>query len=86
MCVGIADPELNTELAEAYNVTPPFTLEDFAYSNRRLLDVMFGHLSNTSFDGLSVSLCIIIAADVLRLKLATYFMKTGASDDFLGSC
>ena len=55
MLLGIADPDLNAELALAYNVTAPFSLEDFTYDNRRLLDVMFDYLSNTTFDGVSVS-------------------------------
>ena len=53
--LGIDDPVINAELAEAYNVTQPFSLEDFTYDNRGLLDVMFDFLSNTSFDGVTVS-------------------------------
>ena len=50
------DEALNTELAEAYNVTPPFRLHDFNYdSDRLLMDVLFGHLERTSFKGLGVS-------------------------------
>ena len=55
---AIADQDLNAELAQAYNVTPPFTLADFTYDSGRVLDVMFGHLSNTTFDGVSVS-CLV---------------------------
>ena len=52
---GINDDEaLNTELAQAYNVTPPFKLQDFNYDSDRLLDVIFGHLERTSFKGLTV--------------------------------
>ena len=53
---GIADQALNAELAQAYNVMPPFNLENFTYDSRRLLDVIFDHLGNTSFDGVSVSI------------------------------
>ena len=47
---------LNTELAQAYNTGPyPFRLENFTYESDGLLQVMFEHLSSTSFNGITVS-------------------------------
>ena len=51
---GLNDNETNREVAEAFNTTQPFRLEDFTYSNRKLMDIMIGHLSNTSFNGITV--------------------------------
>jgi hypothetical protein len=54
--LGISDTTLNEELAQAFNTTPaPFRIEDFTYDSDRLLNVVFGHLENTSFDGVTVS-------------------------------
>ena len=52
------DEALNTELAEAYNVTPPFRLHDFNYDSDKLLDVIFGYLERTSFQGFGVSIIL----------------------------
>ena len=52
---GIQDPDLNAKLARTYNVTPPFGLEDFTYTNSDLLDIVFQHMTNTSFSGVTVS-------------------------------
>lgn len=50
-----ADQELNQKLANHFNVAPPFGLEDFTYKSSTLLEVISGYLSNTSFDGITVS-------------------------------
>ena len=53
---GLADDVVNEEIVHALNTTPPFKLEDFDYNNHKIMEIMFGHLSNTSFDGVTVSL------------------------------
>ncbi len=55
MFPGLNNRAINEEIAQAYNITPPFRLEDFSYSNDKVLEVVFSHLSNTSFDGFTVS-------------------------------
>ena len=52
---GLNDSAVNEELAHAFNMSPPFQLEKFTYNNHKLMDVMFQHLSNTSFNGITVS-------------------------------
>ena len=52
---GLNDSDINLETARAFNISPPFRLEDFTYSSPKLKDVMFEHLANTSFDGITVS-------------------------------
>ncbi len=52
--IGLRDNAVNEEIARAFNITPPFRLEDFTYSNHKLLDVIFGHLENTFFNGITV--------------------------------
>ena len=52
---GINDSAVNEKLANAFNVTPPFRLEDFTYGSDKLLEIIFQHLSDTSFDGLTVN-------------------------------
>ena len=52
--IGISDGSLNAQLAEAYNVDPPFRLENFTYDSSRLLDIIFRHISETSFNGTTV--------------------------------
>lgn len=54
--IGLTDGAVNEEVARAFNVTPPFRLEDFTYSSDKLMEIMFSHLSNTSFDGITVGL------------------------------
>lgn len=53
--VGLSDNAVNEKIARAFNVTAPFTLENFTYSNDNLLEIIFRHLENTSFDGFTVS-------------------------------
>ena len=53
--IGLSDPTIDAELSQAFNTTSPFRIEDFTYNNDRLLDVIFGHLENTSFRGVTVS-------------------------------
>ena len=52
--IGLNDSEVNEEVSQAFNVTPPFRLEDFTYTSDKLMELMFDHLSNTSFDGITV--------------------------------
>ena len=52
---ALKDSAVNEEIAKAFNVTPPFGLEDFTYSSHKLQEIIFKHLANTSFNGLSVS-------------------------------
>ncbi len=51
---GIDDSDTNAALARAYNVTPPFRLEDFTYDSDTLLNIIFNHINNTSFAGITV--------------------------------
>ena len=51
---AISDPEVNDEIVRTFNLTSPFKLEDFTYTNYKLLEIIFEHLANTSFDGLTV--------------------------------
>ena len=53
--IGLDDNAVNEELAQAYSVSPPFRLEKFTYSNHKLMDIMLQYLSNTSFNGITVS-------------------------------
>lgn len=45
---------MQAELVEAFNVTPPFRVEDFSYANNSLMKIMFRHLNEISFVGLTV--------------------------------
>lgn len=40
---------------EALNTTMPFRLEDFDYKYNNVMEIIFDHLRNTSFDGVTVS-------------------------------
>lgn len=52
--LGLNDDDVNEGIAQAFNITQPFRLEDFTYSNNLLLEIIFRHLENTSFDGITV--------------------------------
>ena len=52
--LGLGDNTINEEITQAFNITPPFRLENFAYNNEKLLEIIFGHLHNTSYTGLTV--------------------------------
>ena len=54
LLLGLNDSEVNDEITQAFNITPPFRLEDFTYNNHKLMEIMFQHLANTSFDGITV--------------------------------
>ena len=56
---GISDSAINAELVEAYNTTHPFQLQDFTYSNDKLLEIVFSHLENTSFEGVTVQYSVM---------------------------
>ena len=51
---GLKDDAVNEEIAQAFNITPPFKLEDFTYNNNKFLEIIFRHLEDTSFDGVTV--------------------------------
>ena len=44
---------------QTFNLSSPFKLEDFNYDNYKVLEIIFGHLSETSFHGLTVCRWII---------------------------
>ena len=52
----IADSEVNSWLASAYGLPngTSFSLEDFNYRSDALTNITFDHLSNTSFNGITV--------------------------------
>jgi hypothetical protein len=52
----ISDSEVNSMLASAYGLPNGtlFGLEDFNYQSDALTNITFGHLSNTSFNGITV--------------------------------
>ena len=52
----IGDSEVNSRLASAYGLPngTSFSLEDFDYQSDALTNITFGHLSNTSFNGITV--------------------------------
>ena len=52
---GIGDATLNQALAEAFNAQSTFNLSDFNYNSDELLQVIFRHIKNTSFNGVTVS-------------------------------
>ena len=52
---GIGDATLNQALAEAFNTQSTFNLSDFNYNSDELLQVIFRHIENTSFNGITVS-------------------------------
>lgn len=52
---GLSDSEVNEKIAQAYRIPSHFELEDFTYENDALLEIIFRHLSNTSFRGFTVS-------------------------------
>ena len=56
--VDIDDNETNQQLRMAYELgqNNSFGLNDFSYSSDALLNIIFGHLSNTSFNGITVSM------------------------------
>ena len=54
LLLDLLNSEINEEIAQQFNITPPFRLEDFTYRNRRVRDLVFEHLANTSFDGVTV--------------------------------
>ena len=54
--LALNDNAVNEEIARTFNITPPFRLEDFTYSNHKLLEIMFRHLEKTSFNGITVCL------------------------------
>lgn len=51
---GLSDNAVSEEVAQAFNITPPFRLGDFTYNNNKLVEIIFRHLSSTSFDGITV--------------------------------
>lgn len=56
---GISDTEVNEKIAQEFNISPPFRLEHFTYSNDKLTEIIFKHLANTSFNGISVLVVLI---------------------------
>ena len=52
--LGLNDSMINDDIAQAFNSTTPFRLENFTYSNHKLLEIIFRHLENTSFKGVTV--------------------------------
>ena len=56
--VGLNDSAINEDIVQAIGTDSPFRLEDFSYDNYKVLEIMFEHLQNTMFDGLSVNLAI----------------------------
>ena len=52
----LKDEATNEAMAEAFNVTPPFRLENFSYSSDMLVNITFGHMSKTNFSGITVRL------------------------------
>ncbi len=58
--LGLNDNDINEEIAQTFNITPPFRLEDFTYSNYKLLEVIFRHLENTSFNGVTVMASLVL--------------------------
>lgn len=52
----ISDSEVNSRLASAYGLPNGtlFGLENFNYGSDALTNITFGHLSNTSFNGITV--------------------------------
>ena len=53
--IGLHDDGISDEIAQAFNITPPFRLDDFTYSNNLLLEIIFRHLEDTSFNGITVN-------------------------------
>ena len=54
LCVDLDDTMTNERIAESFNLAPPFSIEEFSYSNDELLEVIFEHIENISFDGITV--------------------------------
>ena len=53
------DSFLNRNLAEAYGVkNRSFQVEDFTYNSDTLTNIIFNHIEDTSFNGITV--CIVI--------------------------
>ena len=54
----ISDSEINSRLASVYGLPNGtlFRLENFDYRSDALTNITFGHLSNTSFNGITVIL------------------------------
>ena len=50
----LSDSAVNAEIARSVNSSLPFALEDFDYNNHKLMEVMFRHLENTNFAGITV--------------------------------
>jgi len=51
---GLSDPAINADFSAAYNVTN-FRLEDFTYSRDYAKRLLFQHLEQTNFIGITVS-------------------------------
>ena len=52
--LGIDDDTVNEDIVRTIGTDSPFRLEDFDYNNHKVLEIIFGHLHRTSFDGLTV--------------------------------
>jgi hypothetical protein len=61
------NPFLNHHLAEAYGVNGTFQIQNFAYENDALTDVIFRQLEGTSFNGITV--CHLTSLSVINTSV-----------------